>query len=415
MASLKAFLYRSRPYLNGFLAISESITVFVLLIIIANSDTGLFFEKPKRTGPVIQDIGADATIMTVFLLIGLSRAIILVFAIFWSCFVFAFAWLFGLCRRDVRYCLLPLKSRAVHRFCGLDCNCPCYRPRPQLRFLVKFILMAILYLSRAIAIIMIFVKHDEYELKEIGVVVAISFVFLIFVTLLDIFHYCVWWHYEPKIIGLENPIPKGSYSKKHKRFLPYPILGNQRTGELGDRLCVARSCSNRQLEHILIFHMSAYQPQPRWSELKRKDPKTDIYIGFHQTSPDGACAISRSTFLRSTNPPQMLGYGIYFARSIRGTEGKARHGGVIIVAEVRMGKVKEITKSQISSVRNTDSWYPEFDTIYYNQDDPARDEFCVHDESQIIRWVMVPFRNYDSKPSEYGMDTEHDDTKCFCV
>jgi hypothetical protein len=41
--------------------------------------------------------------------------------------------------------------------------------------------------------------------------------------------------------------------------------------------------------------------------------------------------------LLSRTLPQMLGYGIYFARSIKHTEGKARHGridGGIIWAKI---------------------------------------------------------------------------------
>ena len=138
-------------------------------------------------------------------------------------------------------------------------------------------------------------------------------------------------------------MPTTPLSKKHKRFLPYPLLGGERTERIGDTICRNKPCTNRKLEHILIFHLDDHQPQPRWSELKELDPSADTYIGFHRTTAESALAIAHSDFFRSTTPPQMLGFGVYFARSIKNTIGKARFDGAIIVAEIRMGKVKEVT------------------------------------------------------------------------
>ncbi|CAF3514349.1 unnamed protein product [Rotaria sp. Silwood1] len=210
-------------------------------------------------------------------------------------------------------------------------------------------------------------------------------------------------------------IPTTSLSNKHQRFLPYELLGSKRTGRHGDKLCDNEPCTNRELEHILIFHLSDYQPQPRWSEVKRFNASADTYIGFHRTSAQSALLISHSDFRRSTTPPQMLGFGIYFARSIKNTLGKARFEGAIIAAEVRMGNVKEVTKNELHTVRNTDQWHPDFDTVYYNHEDDQRDEFCVYDEKQVLKWIIVVDEEFDQKSNEYGMNQEFDDTKCFCV
>ncbi|CAF1022158.1 unnamed protein product [Didymodactylos carnosus] len=110
----------------------------------------------------------------------------------------------------------------------------------------------------------------------------------------------------------------------------------------------------------------------------------------------------------------MLGFEIYFARSIKGTFGKARFNGAIIAAEIRMGNVKEVDYNQLSTVRNTDRWYPEFNTVYYAHQDDQRDEFCIYDETQIIRWIIVIDERYDSKLQEYGLNVEYNDTKYFC-
>jgi hypothetical protein len=165
----------------------------------------------------------------------------------------------------------------------------------------------------------------------------------------------------------------------------------------------------------LIFHLSDYQPQPRWSEVKRLNASTDTYIGFHRTTAKSALLIAHSAFRRSTTPPQMLGFGIYFARSIENTLGKARFAGAIIAAEIRMGNVKEVKQYELHTVRNTDRWYPEFDTVYYNHENDQRDEFCVYDESQILKWIIVIDEQFDRKSHEYTMDQEYADTACFCI
>lgn len=210
-------------------------------------------------------------------------------------------------------------------------------------------------------------------------------------------------------------MPIEPLSPKHKRFLPYRMLGNNRTGKSGDRLCTKNPCNNRKLEHILIFHLDDHQPQPRWSEVKRMNPDAGTYIGFHRTTAESALLIAHSEFRRSTKPPQMLGFGIYFARSIKNTIGKARFDGAIFVAEIRMGKVKEVTSQEIPTVRDSDQWHPEYDTVYYNHETDQRDEFCIYDESQILQWIIVVNDDFDSKVEDYGMDQEYEDTKCFCI
>ncbi|CAM4963454.1 unnamed protein product [Rotaria socialis] len=88
-------------------------------------------------------------------------------------------------------------------------------------------------------------------------------------------------------------------------------------------------------------------------------------------------------------PPQMLGFSVYFARSFADTEGKARAAGAFIVAEINMGHVRMIERAQIDEVRNTDSWWKQFDTIYLKHEEEKRDEFCIKDPSQILKWIMV--------------------------
>ncbi|CAF2839922.1 unnamed protein product [Rotaria sp. Silwood2] len=117
----------------------------------------------------------------------------------------------------------------------------------------------------------------------------------------------------------------------------------------------------------------------------------------------------------STTPPQMLGFGIYFARSVANTEGKAREAGAYICAEVRMGKVLMLTKSELHTVSNKNSWWLEYDTVYYKHDQEARDEFCVKSPDQVLKWIIYIGPGEDQKLALYGMDVEFNDTKCYCI
>ena len=102
-----------------------------------------------------------------------------------------------------------------------------------------------------------------------------------------------------------------------------PLSGRFREMDtLGNRPCqysTAGGCPNRSLEHIAIFHAFDFKP------LSRFQPGLDqTYIGFHQTTNEAAAKIAMNGFRISDKPPQMLGFGVYFARSFYHTGGKAR-------------------------------------------------------------------------------------------
>ena len=44
------------------------------------------------------------------------------------------------------------RSKRVHRLIQLNCNCPCYAARPQLRFIVRLVYLSICFVLRIIAI-----------------------------------------------------------------------------------------------------------------------------------------------------------------------------------------------------------------------------------------------------------------------
>ncbi|CAF4646046.1 unnamed protein product [Rotaria sp. Silwood2] len=227
------------------------------------------------------------------------------------------------------------------------------------------------------------------------------------------YQYRVWWHYKPD--GIYEKCRclccQQRFHKAHERFVPIPLLGKYRDpNTLGDRPCkytVSGGCPDRSLEHIVSFHAFDFKPLARFQPGKDK-----TYIGFHQTTTKAAIGISQEGFRISSRPPQMLGFGVYFARSFADTEGKARATGAFIVAEIDMGSVRIIELQQINEVRNTDSWWKDHDTIYYKHVDENRDEFCIKDPKQILKWIMVMD---DTRLYRYGLDHEFDNTRCGCI
>ncbi|CAF5059699.1 unnamed protein product, partial [Rotaria sp. Silwood1] len=173
-------------------------------------------------------------------------------------------------------------------------------------------------------------------------------------------------------------------------------MGEYRTMLFGDKPCAdGYVCTNRNLEHIMIFHLDEHKPQQRYSAVKKSEkPEDTIYVGFHQTSPANASSIAHSDFRPSSEGK--LGPGIYFARSKAGTEYKANERGAYIAVEVHMGIVKEVTNANVNDFRKPNS--PPYDTVYLNHDKEDKDEFCVKDASQIKKWVIVVGNEYDTRP-----------------
>ena len=305
------------------------------------------------------------------------------------------------------------KSKPLQRLIQLSCNCPCYIARPKLRFVIRLIFLLVCFIFRIIAIALYASAGGETKGGSLAGVCAISLANLALTFLVDLYQYCVWWHYRPQCDTRCNMV-----SKKHKRYIPYHLMGENRTVRLGDKPCPdGYQCTNRRLEHILIFHSSDYKPQPRYCDVTQNTEGKNLYIGFHRTTPEAAVSIAHSDFRVSTDQRStMLGHGVYFARSADETEGKANAEGAYICAEIDMGRVKQVGPGpEKDSLRGTTHLWDEYDTVYYNHSNDARDEFCVKSQNQILKWVMVIAEGYDAKVHNYGLDTEFDDTKCGCI
>ncbi|CAF1607386.1 unnamed protein product, partial [Didymodactylos carnosus] len=216
-----------------------------------------------------------------------------------------------------------LASKPVHRTIALDCNCPSYIARPKLRFKFRFELLLLCALFRLIAIILYSTAQnvDDSE-RQMAELCGFSFIALVLSFIIDYYHYWVWWHYRPSCDDRYHC----TLSKKHKRYISYHLMGYNRSMPVSDEPCPnSYECTNCRLEHLMIFHLCDHKPQQRNSAVKNlAKPEDTIYIGFHQTSPEFAIAIAHSDFRPSMEGKQMLGYGIYFARSKAGTENKAR-------------------------------------------------------------------------------------------
>jgi hypothetical protein len=332
------------------------------------------------------------------------------------------------CKLLCRMC----KSKPNHRCVSLTWNCPCYKARPKLRFQIRFGLLAFFISLRIIAIILY--ASDKNVGVYGGYMAAICSVSLVCVALMmaiDFYQYRVWWYYRPQ--GAYKKCRccccKQHFHPSHQRFLPAPLLGIYRENHIvGNRPCQytgTGNCPDLSLEHIVIFHAFDFKP------LSRYRPGIDTtFIGFHRTKPEFAVSIAKTGFRRSMTPPQMLGFGVYFARSFADTDGKARAAGkevlllfnlyiytyyclgAFICAEVNMGKVRVVDKSKLHEVANTDSWWNTYDTIYYAHDEESRDEFCIKDPAQILKWVIIMD---DDRLRRYGLDHEFDNTRCFCI
>lgn len=315
-------------------------------------------------------------------------------------------------------------NKALRRVIALDCNCPCYRARPRLRFQVRLLFFSVIFIFRIIAIALYASSSNQGNYgSTLAIVAAVSLTFLFLTVSLDLYHYCVWWHYTP----YSDTTWCCFRAWRHKRYLPYILIGGYRNEHIwGDESCPRNPCPDRGLEHIATFHSSTYQPQARWSALwkdklptdpKEKPKRQPTYIGFHTTKPDAAIKIAQGGFLPSKKG--MIGPGVYFARSLEATIGKvgaAGGFGAWIIAEVHMGKVLEVRRHSSEQTKASEGkWHDQYDTCYCTHSDNNLDEFCIKNpETQIIRWITVIEKEHDPKVEKLGLDNEFESTAYGC-
>ncbi|CAF3200836.1 unnamed protein product [Rotaria sp. Silwood2] len=404
--SLKVILYRGLPVFYLLIATAEAILAFARLLSLSGGSNLIRDNAQVGAGFVLDCISSGTAILT-GILIYVSLAIFVLSCICVICTG----------KRSGTCCSQQICQPAILRFVTLNCNFPFYVTRPKNRFRHRMIFLVSSSILRLVAVIIYAtVKSGDIDGRQsqVALLCGISVLCPLCMILLDIFRYRIWWHYRP---SCDDDRSYQRLSPKHVRFLPYHLLGDNRSMIVpGNQPCINQNtCTKRELEHIMIFHSSKYKPQLRWTELSNSDREKGIYVGFHCTTPEAAVSIAHSDFRINNKPPQMLGFGVYFARSIKGTERKARHSGATICAEVQMGKVKEVTWSQLYTVSNSRRWWKDYDTVYYVHANPNRDEFCVKDPSQILRWVIVVNEAYDANVQRFRLNHEFENTQCGWV
>lgn len=72
-----------------------------------------------------------------------------------------------------------------------------------------------------------------------------------------------------------------------------------------------------------------------------------------------------------------------------------------------MGRVLRVTSNELHTVCNSNSWWANYDTVYYAHNHEERDEFCLQDPKQILKWIIVMD---DDRIRQYGLDKEYSDT-----
>lgn len=255
-------------------------------------------------------------------------------------------------------------KRMFRRIITMNCLCPCYIPRPRLRFIIRFVFHIICILCRIAAIIVFETSRNETSispvrdsLRALSIISGVFLIFPILTILLDVYHCRVWWPYHPAIYDVPHEIIEKPFSPKHKGFIPYVLTEQFRTTTIGNRKCnKGNNCRKRDLEHMVIFHATDYQPQARWSN------EYPVYIGFHRTKPESAYSISKSDCRPSRYG--MLGPGAYFVRSTQATRykiGQQDQIGAWIIAKISMSKVFFVDDYSIRAHLND----PRFDPFDY--------------------------------------------------
>ncbi|CAF3358318.1 unnamed protein product [Rotaria socialis] len=427
-----SWLYRKLPYLHALTDLLEMIFVIVHI--------ALFF-SPLSTNKGVVPKEYSKKYVSAFIIDWISSIIPTLVGLFTALIILVILWKLFACCINVHYAKL-FKNKALRRFVIADCNCPCYKSRPGFRCQIRFALLFIFFTLRIVAIGLYATAapSGDNDSGSLAGICAFSLTFIFNTLCLDFYRYYVWWHYSP-----QDDNRCHCRSKKHERYLPYHMVGEYRDSRmLGDRPCRDKPCHKRTLDHIAVFHSSDFQPQDHWRDipqppaiipsknsklfcLKSKEENNQThYIGFHTTDPTSAISIAHSDFRSGKNG--WLGPGVYFARSIDGTIGKAKSsGGAHIIAEIRMGKVLKVEREVItrSHLRfNAEmyvlvhhmEWQENYDTCCMTHEHDHRDEFAIKDAAtQIIKWVIVIDQEFDPKVEKYELTTEFDSTTCGCI
>ena len=266
---------------------------------------------------------------------------------------------------DIPYC--PRKP--LLRLSTFTCfTCDCYYEHPHAVLLTRVAILSACLLLRLIAFILGATCANRYPPRAVAYTVfaALSFLPSIATMILEYFHHRRLWHYFPDGNSTLQRL------SKHRQFMPYSIINDQRTSSWRSSLCKRpQPCLSRNLYHILLYHSGSTQYRDNDS----------VLIGFHQTEQKAAFDISRTGF--NVSERGMLGRGVYFATCIEHTEFKANYRGAYICVRVNVGNVRRTTRRYDREDANAIC-----DTVYFEHPQGS-DEFCVRDPNRIEEWIIV--------------------------
>lgn len=153
-----ACFYKSRIFLLATLACLEAIFgIFRAVIFFAPglSSDGSF--DLSNVANITDHIAIAFVLDGASSIISVFTGLFVLFFLFLAPFLFCCVYCYSCCRSfPAEYRRKWFGSlfnvKAMHRFIAWDCNCPCYRPRPKLRFKLRRTLLIFCLLSRAAAI-----------------------------------------------------------------------------------------------------------------------------------------------------------------------------------------------------------------------------------------------------------------------
>jgi hypothetical protein len=142
--------------------------------------------------------------------------------------------------------------------------------------------------------------------------------------------------------------------RKHIAATPPPGSQSQ-PARVGESLAVQPSSS----QHIAVV-FGGQQEQQAARATATTATTTTLY---HQTSPDIAKIIVQSQTMLRGSPQCLAGAGIYFAVSVPDTFRKARRLGVVLAADVDLGRVKSVGSQGDRSITFTKLRHQGYDSI----------------------------------------------------
>jgi hypothetical protein len=241
--------------------------------------------------------------------------------------------------------------------------------------LIEFALETLMYvflLSINIASTIVFQQNGCNSFYPIQIACLIWLTIKYFFTC---FYFIYFTLYRPSFLDKEGEKP----AKEHARFM--------RLRELGISLCHSGDyCLSIDLQHILRNHNKLNIPTKKCNPWYYCAGKENYLIGFHQTTADAALKIACTGFRPGSDG--MFGGGIYFARSIDHTFGKAHFTGAFICALIDMGRMKTVTKGD-RTITLQKLNREGFDSVYAKAGgDLSRDEFIVYSSDRVKKWII---------------------------